>query len=282
MDRDKLEGLMQGDKGDMLEKHIKSLSGVPHYYGERMYKSMAHMAWRGGAKNAVRDDEMHFDFDLMDEDNAAGGGGFYETDSMVFDESGVDSIDESPTSSPSSTSEDDLLLQISKGYMILENDQHVYSHLRRPNFDPSQRVDFTETLYFGTLQTDKSGEAHLTFETSDKITEFKVIADAFSSTGFHGMGDQYIRTQKIFGVDFKLPHHLVRGDQLDLPINILNYLDMDIQAEVKVNSIGTAKVKIGGDVKIMQATHNIPHNSYHQIFMPIKVYYIYIYILDNI
>ena len=63
----------------------------------------------------------------------------------------------------------------------------LWEHPRRKNFDINERIDLTETvLYRSASRTSKSGEVKGTFYLSDLITKFRVIADAFNSTGSLG------------------------------------------------------------------------------------------------
>src|SRR5262249_32637282 len=56
-----------------------------------------------------------------------------------------------------------------------------YAHALRPNWSEGSRVDFTETVYWNAgVKTDAStGLATVSFNLSDSVTSFRVLADGF-------------------------------------------------------------------------------------------------------
>ena len=60
-----------------------------------------------------------------------------------------------------------------------------YAHTLRPNYSEGSREDFTETVYWNAgVRTDaSSGVATVSFNLSDSVTSFRVLADAFAEDG---------------------------------------------------------------------------------------------------
>lgn len=99
-----------------------------------------------------------------------------------------------------------------------------YSHNVRPNRQPNDRKDFTETLFWHAgLRTDsKTGEAKVRFALSDNVTTFRVNADAFSESGGIGATSIGLQSQQPFYTEAKLPLEVTAGDKILVPVNFVN------------------------------------------------------------
>jgi hypothetical protein len=64
----------------------------------------------------------------------------------------------------------------------------IYAHDLHPGRQPSERTDFTETLYWAAgVKTDaKTGRATVSFKLNDAVSSFKVMADGFDAGGAIG------------------------------------------------------------------------------------------------
>lgn len=102
-----------------------------------------------------------------------------------------------------------------------------------PPTDPSDdkaegahvRSDFRETAYVNpTLITDANGNASVTVPLAHSITTWRVSADGSTADGRIGSTRQGMRTFQDFFVDFTLPTQLTRGDELEVPAVVYNYL----------------------------------------------------------
>lgn len=99
----------------------------------------------------------------------------------------------------------------------------VYAHEVRPDRKPGERMDFTETLFWAAgIKTDSTGTASVTFDLSDSVTAFRVVADALSSAGGLGTGTESIESVEPFYLEPKLPLHVTVGDRIDLPLGLVN------------------------------------------------------------
>ncbi len=102
----------------------------------------------------------------------------------------------------------------------------VYAHEVRAGRQAGERVDFTETLFWHAgLKTDAKGEATVEFGLNDSVTSFKVQADAFSAAGALGAGSVKIESVEPFYLEPKLPLEVTAGDQVDLPVAVVNATD---------------------------------------------------------
>ncbi|HYE17135.1 MAG TPA: MG2 domain-containing protein [Tepidisphaeraceae bacterium] len=101
-----------------------------------------------------------------------------------------------------------------------------YAHAVRPSRQPGDRADFTETLYWSAgVKTDATtGQATVSFATSDAVTAFRVAADAFSPTGALGSAaaDTQIKSVQPFYVEAKMPIEVTQGDRVLLPVTFVN------------------------------------------------------------
>src|SRR5438034_3860468 len=62
-----------------------------------------------------------------------------------------------------------------------------YAHTLRPNWTEGSRVDFAETVYWNAgVKTDTAGLATVSFNLSDSVTSFRVLADGFGREGTLG------------------------------------------------------------------------------------------------
>ncbi len=91
---------------------------------------------------------------------------------------------------------------------------------------PRVRQDFPETLYVNpSVITDGTGTATLEVEMADSITEWRVSTMANSAGGKLGSAAFGVTVFQDFFVDVNFPATLTRGDEIEFPIAIYNYLD---------------------------------------------------------
>jgi uncharacterized protein YfaS (alpha-2-macroglobulin family) len=106
----------------------------------------------------------------------------------------------------------------------------VYAHQVRPDREPGQRIDFTETLFWHAgIKTDESGQASVEFGLNDSVTSFRVLADAFSASGALGTANTAIESVKPFYLEPKLPLEVTMGDRIMLPVGVVNATDATLE-----------------------------------------------------
>ncbi|GMU41980.1 MAG: hypothetical protein AMXMBFR23_28460 [Chloroflexota bacterium] len=115
-----------------------------------------------------------------------------------------------------------------------------YAHVARSGRQPGERTDFAETLYWAAaIKTDEAGVAKVRFDTSDSVTGFRVLADAFSAGGALGAGTALIESVEPFHAEPKLPLFATQGDLVRLPVALTNGTDAPLEgAAVTVTADG--------------------------------------------
>ncbi|KAJ3432316.1 macroglobulin / complement [Anaeramoeba flamelloides] len=110
----------------------------------------------------------------------------------------------------------------------------IYSHKRRENWNIETRTDFTNTLYFSNaIQTSKKVinsqsefSTAIKFDLNDEISSFRVFVDGYDKEGNLGCSQCFVlNSQKPFYIEPKLPSEITSGDQMMIPITVVNSLD---------------------------------------------------------
>ncbi len=128
-----------------------------------------------------------------------------------------------------------------------------FAHQVRPDRKPTDRVDFTETVYWNAgVKTDaKTGEASVSFALNDSVTTFRAFADAFADGGAIGGANVGVEAVQPFYAEAKLPLEVTAGDQILLPISLINASGSSL-------SDAAISVALKGDFKLaeLQNKHN--------------------------
>jgi len=119
-----------------------------------------------------------------------------------------------------------------------------YAHSLRPNWSEASRVDFSETVYWnaGVKTNASTGIATVSFNLSDSVTSFRVLADVFSEDGTLGSAAREIESVKPFSIEPKFPLQVTSGDVIDLPIGIINGMSRELRgAELIAKAVAGLK-----------------------------------------
>src|SRR5213593_1262653 len=124
-----------------------------------------------------------------------------------------------------------------------------YAHALRPNWTEGSRVDFAETVYWNAgVKTDTAGFATVSFNLSDSVTSFRVLADAFGRDGTLGSSISEISSVQPFSIEPKIPLQVTSGDVIKLPIGTINGISRELRgAEVTAGGPGGIKFTLGGN-----------------------------------
>src|SRR6185295_14080974 len=124
-----------------------------------------------------------------------------------------------------------------------------YAHTLAPNWTEGSRVDFAETVYWNAgIKTNSNGIATVSFNLSDSVTAFRVLADAFDSEGALGSGTSHIEAVKPFSIEPKLPLQVTSGDVIELPVGIINGMNRELRRpELAVKAVRGINFTILGD-----------------------------------
>lgn len=144
-----------------------------------------------------------------------------------------------------------------------------FAHQVRKDRKPTDRVDFEETLYWNAgIKTDaKTGEATINFGLNDSVSTFRVFADAFTGDGAVGAANAGIESVQPFYAEAKLPLEVTAGDQILLPISLINATENPLSSAV-------LNVDLKGDFKLasVQGSNAIlPAGSRERWIQPIDV-----------
>lgn len=121
-----------------------------------------------------------------------------------------------------------------------------YAHQLRTGRQPTDRVDFSETLYWHAgVRTDaKTGQAKVRFALSDAVTSFRIFADAFNDDGHIGQGGAVVESVKPFYIEPKLPLEVTAGDTLIIPVGVVsNTLGHGGSATIEVDTAAGVTVE---------------------------------------
>jgi uncharacterized protein YfaS (alpha-2-macroglobulin family) len=105
-----------------------------------------------------------------------------------------------------------------------------YAHTLRPNWTEGSRADFGETVYWHAgVKTDASGVATVSFNLSDSVTAFRVLADGFASDGALGSSVSHVESVQPFSIEPKMPLQVTSGDVIQLPIGVVNGMSRELR-----------------------------------------------------
>ena len=111
-------------------------------------------------------------------------------------------------------------------------------HYTKPYDGP--RSDFRETIYWNAnVETNASGDADVSFVTSDAVTSFHATVEGFSARGTPGAGELDVKSKLPMSIDAHLPVEVTSGDVIRLPITVSNDTETSIVASLDA-SFGAA------------------------------------------
>lgn len=88
---------------------------------------------------------------------------------------------------------------------------------------PKRRTDFRNTLHWqGDIETDRRGEAEVTFYTSDALTSFHVTVEGIGMDGSIGQTEFKFFSQLPFELDLRVPPVLTALDTVMIPLTLIN------------------------------------------------------------
>src|SRR5205085_12045378 len=114
-----------------------------------------------------------------------------------------------------------------------------------------------ETVYWNAgVKTDAStGVATVSFNLSDSVTSFRVLADGFTQDGALGSGVSQVESVQPFSIEPKMPLQVTSGDVIRLPVSIVNGMSRELRGAV-VTASGPAGIQFttpGGNPATLRA-----------------------------
>jgi hypothetical protein len=96
-----------------------------------------------------------------------------------------------------------------------------YAH-RHTLSKSEDRSDFAETVYWHPVLVLPKDGAHVSFDLSDAVTRYRVLAAAHTTDGRLGALTTQIEARKPITLEPKLPVEITAGDKIDVPLTIAN------------------------------------------------------------
>lgn len=141
-----------------------------------------------------------------------------------------------------------------------------YAFKARADRSPDDRSDFTETVYWNAaLKTDDKGAAAVTFDLSDSVTTFRVLADGWTADGVFGAGDAVVESRRPFYIEVKAPLEVSSGDRILLPVSLVNDTDKEMTAALTLSASAGLVFDEYPDSIVL------PANSRRRLVVPAKV-----------
>ena len=107
----------------------------------------------------------------------------------------------------------------------------------RSKIAPATRNDFRKTIFWKPdLKLDRRGKATIEFYNSDAITTFRASIEGLGTDGSIGRAEHRFYTQLPFGMDVKIPDHLLTLDHLTIPLTLMNHTDNTIEGKININT----------------------------------------------
>lgn len=114
--------------------------------------------------------------------------------------------------------------------------REFYSPAYQADEQPKERTDFRKTIYWNPeVKVGASGEARLSFHTSDEISSFKAVAEGIGQSGSIGRGSHTLFSQLPFFLEGKIPPVLTYEDKLSIPVLLKNNTDQAISGMLHIN-----------------------------------------------
>jgi TonB-dependent SusC/RagA subfamily outer membrane receptor len=99
----------------------------------------------------------------------------------------------------------------------------------------AKREDFRETIYWNPLvQTDRRGEAKVSFYNSDATTAFRVTAEGIGANGYVGRQEWVYSTTLPLSVEARIPAYLSFEDKVSIPIQLTNNTNEAVKGKLEV------------------------------------------------
>jgi len=98
------------------------------------------------------------------------------------------------------------------------------------------RSDFRSTLYWEPLiETDKNGEATISFKNSDEVSSFKIVVEGLSESGAPGRVESEYHTSLPVYVAAKMPAFVCFADTVSIPLLLTNNTEEEVSGELSID-----------------------------------------------
>jgi hypothetical protein len=102
---------------------------------------------------------------------------------------------------------------------------------------PEARNDFRQTIYWNpNVELGKNGKASIEFYTNDAITTFRTTVEGVGQNGGIGRNEATFYSELPLGLISKMPSVLLTGDQLKLPLTVMNNTAEVIKGKLTIDA----------------------------------------------
>ncbi|MBX7102565.1 MAG: hypothetical protein K1X57_00685 [Gemmataceae bacterium] len=116
-----------------------------------------------------------------------------------------------------------------------------YAHVHKPAAD-GVRTDFTETVFWHPAIIVPAEGATASFDLSDSVTRYQVIAAAHTLDGRLGSFQSLVTARKPLAVEPKIPVEITAGDRIDMPVTVSNETDRPRDVKLSLETPGLVPV----------------------------------------
>jgi hypothetical protein len=117
-----------------------------------------------------------------------------------------------------------------------------YAHFHTHGTEPSQRRDATETVYWNPVLVLADGKGEVSFDLSDQVTSFEVVAYGHTLDGRLGSLTHTLESRIPLAFEAKMPIEVTAGDKIDLPVAVANNTDKSRPVKINANFSGLSLI----------------------------------------
>ena len=112
---------------------------------------------------------------------------------------------------------------VKNDFMInIPSNTKYWAHPLRKGWTQAERTDLTETVLFSSANKTKDGTIKGSFQLSDLITQFRIIANSIDINGRLGYVQSSFQVQKSLYISFDAPITMALGDILRVDVKVTN------------------------------------------------------------
>ncbi len=138
----------------------------------------------------------------------------------------------------------------------------------QPKVEPTVRKNFADTAYWSaSLNTDKDGQASVSFTMPENLTGWKVKVWAMGHGTKVGEGSAEVTTKKDLLVRLQAPRFFIEKDEVVLSANVHNYLKKDKAVKVSLELEGKTLEMLGSP----STEANVPAGGEKRVDFRVKV-----------
>ncbi|MCP4109744.1 MAG: hypothetical protein GY749_30220 [Desulfobacteraceae bacterium] len=129
------------------------------------------------------------------------------------------------------------------------------------------RTDFRSTIFWkGDIEIDRKGKADIEFYNSDEVTSFRAVVEGIAADGLVGRKEFVYHAQLPFSMSVKIPVEVTMGDELRIPLTLINNTEYKISGQLTLTPPKAWKA-----VQPTDSTLTVSSGKAKTVFLPYKV-----------